>query len=151
MIHSCQINIDLVNLTKVETECNLHQLSLMWCNQNDRRNQGFLFSSLEMQQRTESDVDETETSLYCFRYWKKSCYCNMQISSSYHFWVMERPRSSCQSGEGEWIFVTADFSQCAVWNNWLAFFKNCYILSNLCGIISVIASISASNIDLSLV
>ena len=52
---------------------------------------------------------------------------------------------------GQIIFVWAEFCQCAVWNKWQAFIKNRCILSNLRGTISVFASFSFSNIDLSLV
>ena len=114
----------------METQYNLHQRPLMWGNQNDLRNQGFLFGNLEIQRTLELGVDESETTLHCYRYWKKSCYCNMQISSLYRFWDKQGPRSSCHSGEGKLMFVWANFRQCAVWNNWLAYLKNCYILSN---------------------
>ena len=118
------MKFDLVNLTKIETQNNLHQRSLMWCIQNDLNNQGFLFGNLEMQHTTELGVDESETMLHGNKYWKKSCYCNMQISSSYRFWDMEGPWSSCHSGYGKCIFfghilVSARFEDhqlaCIIW------------------------------------
>ena len=42
-------NFDLVNLTKIENQKNLHRRSLMKGNQNDVRSQGFSFGNLEMQ------------------------------------------------------------------------------------------------------
>ena len=57
-VHQLMVNFDIVNLTKIETQKNLHQRSLTWCNQNDLRNQEFLFGNLEMQHTTELGVDE---------------------------------------------------------------------------------------------
>ena len=62
------VKFDILNLTKIETQNNLHQCSLMLCNQNDLRNQGFLFCNLEMQHTTELGVDESETTLHCYKY-----------------------------------------------------------------------------------
>ena len=150
------MKFDLVNLTKVETKNNLYQRSFMWCNQNDLNDQGFLFDNLEMQHTTELGVEESETTLNCNKYWKKSCYYNMQISSSYRFWDMEGPWSSCHSGYGKCIFVWAYSCQCAVWNNWLAFFKKHFLrtVTNspiYVAQISVFAKFSFSNIDHGLV
>ena len=97
MKHHIRVNFEFLNLTIIETQNNIYQCSLIWCNQNNPRNQEFSFGNLEMPHATELGVDESETTWHCYIYWKKSCYCNMQISSSYRFWDMEGLRSSCHS------------------------------------------------------